>query len=42
MEIENYTYDVNKDEVTECKTGSCNDYKNVLKILNKNVLNLLK
>lgn len=42
MEIENYIYDVNKDKVTKCKTGSCNDYKNVLRILNKNVLNLLK
>ena len=42
MEIQNYIYDAIKDKVIECKTGSCNDYKSVMGVLNKNVLNLLK
>ena len=42
VEVENYKYDVQKEKVTECKIGSCNNYKEALKILNKQVLNLLK
>lgn len=42
VEVENYKYDIQKEKVTECKIGSCNNYKEALKILNKQVLNLLK
>lgn len=41
-EIEKYTYDVNNDKVIECVTGSCNNYKIAMKLLNENILNLLK
>lgn len=42
VEVENYKYDIQKEEVTECKIGSCNNYKEALKVLNKQVLNLFK
>lgn len=41
LEIENYKYDVANGKVQECKTGKCNNYEEVLEILNKKVLNLL-
>lgn len=40
IEIENYTYDITNDKVTECITGKCNGYKEALDILNKNLLYL--
>lgn len=39
-EISNYKYDVTNNKM-ECKVGSCNDYKTVLKILEDKVLYLL-
>lgn len=41
-EIENYEYDVRKSKVNNCITGSCNNYKKVMGILNNAVLDLLK
>lgn len=40
-EIQNYKYDVANNKMN-CITGSCNDYKNVLKILDENVLYLFE
>ncbi|MBE6156292.1 MAG: helix-turn-helix domain-containing protein [Firmicutes bacterium] len=40
-EIENYTYDILNDRIIECNTGSCNDYKYAMELLNENVLNLI-
>lgn len=42
LEIENYEYNVKNNQVLKCKTGSCNNYEEVMDILNKNVLDLLK
>ncbi len=42
LEIENYNYDVENDKVIECVTGKCNNYKEVLKLFDKEVLYLLK
>lgn len=39
--IQNYKYDVANNKM-ECIVGSCNDYKNVLKILDENVLYLFE
>ncbi len=41
VEIENYEYNVNEDNVTICKVGRCNDARNAMKLLNQNVLNYL-
>lgn len=40
LEIENYTYDVTNDKVTECITGKCNSYKEAMDTLNNNLLYL--
>lgn len=40
-EIENYKYDVTNDKVLYCYVGSCTSYKYAMKILNKNILDLL-
>ena len=42
LEIENYEYNIKNNKVIKCKTGSCNNYKEVMDTLNKNVLYLLK
>ena len=42
LEIENYQFDAKNNKIIKCTTGSCNSYRNAMKILNKNVLNLLK
>ena len=42
LEIENYEYDVKNKKMIKCTTGSCNNYEEAMKVLNKNVLNLLK
>ena len=41
IEIENYTYDVLNDKVIECVTGKCNNFNEVIKKLNNDVLYLL-
>lgn len=41
IEIENYSYDTISEKVISCNTGSCKSYKHAMKILNKNILNLL-
>lgn len=41
-EIENYIYDNKNNKIVECINGSCNNYKEAMKILNKNILYLLK
>ena len=40
-EIQNYQYDVVNNKM-DCKTGTCNDYKRVLEILDENILYLFK
>lgn len=40
-EIESYKYDSKNNKVIECKTGSCNDYKVAMELLNNNILNLI-
>jgi len=40
-ELENYRYDSLNEKILECKTGSCNNYKNAMKQLNENILELL-
>lgn len=42
IEIENYEYNAKTNKIITCTTGSCNNYRNVMKILDKEVLNLLK
>ncbi len=42
VELENYKYDNSKDEVIDCKVGRCKNYPEVMDVLNKNFLNLLK
>lgn len=39
--VENYRYDVRNNQM-ECITGSCNDYKNILKLLKEKVLYLFE
>ena len=39
--IQNYNYDLANNKM-DCITGSCNDYKSVLKILDENVLYLFE
>ena len=41
-ELEKYTYDSLNNIIIECNSGSCNDYENAMKILERDVLNLLK
>lgn len=36
-EIQNYEYDVVNEKMINCQTGSCNDYNEVMSILDKNV-----
>lgn len=40
--IENYKYDVANNKRLECITGKCNSYKEAIKILNENIINLLR
>ena len=40
-EIQKYKYDVENNKMN-CIVGSCNDYKNVLKILDENILYLFE
>ena len=42
VEIENYKYDITNNKVIDCVVGKCNSYKDAMKLLNKNILNLLK
>ena len=42
LEIENYEFDVKNDKVIECTTGKCNNYKEALKLFDKEILYLLK
>lgn len=41
IEIENYSYDVLNNKVINCNIGKCNNYDEVLNVLNKNFLNLI-
>lgn len=41
IEIENYTYNISTNEMN-CNVGACNDYKNILKTLEENILYLLE
>ena len=41
-EIENYEYDVINEKRISCKTGSCNNYKKIMNILNKEILRFIK
>ncbi len=41
-EIENYKYDVKNNQVIECITGSCKNYKEAMNKINKDFLDLLK
>ena len=41
IEIENYFYDVYNDKIISCFTGSCNNYNEVMNLLNENILDYL-
>ena len=42
VEIENYAYNIANEKMIKCNNGSCNNYKEVMELLNKDILNLLK
>ena len=42
IEIEDYEYNAKSEKIINCNIGSCNNYRNIMETLNKEVLYLLK
>ena len=42
VELENYSYNIEKDVIDECVIGSCNNYEEVLDTMQKNILYLFE
>ena len=40
LEVENYIYDAKEGEIIECNVGSCNDYKEAIRLIKKNFMSL--
>ena len=42
IQVEEYTYNINNDKVINCNVGKCNNYDEIMEIVNKNILDLIK